>query len=418
MDSTTIIVVFVIAIIILVGIIVTMILLQHKNQQNRADIDYTLLDKTIKTYLNNNNELINQRLELIKEQIEKNNNAILDFMAKIAKISEAQSHSNEIRLNELVKNVDAKQDKMLVTLSQNLKEIQSSNEKKLDEMRATVDEKLSTTLEKRLNESVKIINQGIETVSQGIGEMKNLTNGMSDFKRMITNVKTRGGWGEVQLGTLLEQVLSPNQYGSQVSINDSERVDYVIKLPGKDDNTIYLPVDAKFPMEDYLRLCKANDEKDLKEIEVQSKNLERRIKEEAKKIKDKYINVPKTTDFGVMYLPVEGLYAEVLKRADLIDSIQREYKILICGPTTLTALLNSLQMGFKTVAIEKRSSEIWTMLGVFKQEFSKFVELLSKTRKKLDEASDTIDFATKKTKTIERKLKSVAIDEKEEIDQE
>ena len=313
---------------------------------------------------------------------------------------------------------DNKQEKMLVTLSQNLKEIQSSNEKKLDEMRATVDEKLSTTLEKRLNESVKIINQGIETVSQGIGEMKNLTNGMSDFKKMITNVKTRGGWGEVQLGTLLEQVLSPNQYESQVNIKDSERVDYVIKLPGKDDGTIYLPIDAKFPMEDYLRLCKASEEKDIKEVEVQSKNLERRIKDEAKKIKEKYICLPKTTDFGVMYLPVEGLYAEVLRKSDLIDTIQREYKILICGPTTLTALLNSLQMGFKTVAIEKRSSEIWNMLGVFKQEFVKFVELLSKTRKKLDEASDTIDFATKKTKTIERKLKEVSIDESVKIDNE
>lgn len=417
MESVAIIVILSVAILGLIGLIIAMFVLQ-KQRQKSGDIDLNIFDKIIKNNFDRNDELIKQRLEMIREQIEKNNKSILEFMTHIANLMSSQSQNNEQRINELVKNVDNKQEKMLVTLSQNLKEIQSSNEKKLNEMRATVDEKLSTTLEKRLNESVKIINQGIETVSQGIGEMKNLTNGMSDFKKMITNVKTRGGWGEIQLGTLLEQVLSPNQYESQVNIKDSERVDYVIKLPGKDDGTIYLPIDAKFPMEDYLRLCKASEEKDIKEVEVQSKNLERRIKDEAKKIKEKYICLPKTTDFGVMYLPVEGLYAEVLRKSDLIDTIQREYKILICGPTTLTALLNSLQMGFKTVAIEKRSSEIWNMLGVFKQEFVKFVELLSKTRKKLDEASDTIDFATKKTKTIERKLKEVSIDESVKIDNE
>ena len=417
MESVAIIVILSVAILGLIGLIIAMFVLQ-KQRQKSGDIDLNIFDKIIKNNFDRNDELIKQRLEMIREQIEKNNKSMLEFMTHIANLMSSQSQNNEQRINELVKNVDNKQEKMLVTLSQNLKEIQSSNEKKLDEMRATVDEKLSTTLEKRLNESVKIINQGIETVSQGIGEMKNLTNGMSDFKKMITNVKTRGGWGEIQLGTLLEQVLSPNQYESQVNIKDSERVDYVIKLPGKDDGTIYLPIDAKFPMEDYLRLCKASEDKDIKEVEVQSKNLERRIKDEAKKIKEKYICLPKTTDFGVMYLPVEGLYAEVLRKSDLIDTIQREYKILICGPTTLTALLNSLQMGFKTVAIEKRSSEIWNMLGVFKQEFVKFVELLSKTRKKLDEASDTIDFATKKTKTIERKLKEVSIDESVKIDNE
>ena len=417
MESVAIIVILSVAILGLIGLIIAMFVLQ-KQRQKSGDIDLNIFDKIIKNNFDRNDELIKQRLEMIREQIEKNNKSMLEFMTHIANLMSSQSQNNEQRINELVKNVDNKQEKMLVTLSQNLKEIQSSNEKKLDEMRATVDEKLSTTLEKRLNESVKIINQGIETVSQGIGEMKNLTNGMSDFKKMITNVKTRGGWGEIQLGTLLEQILSPNQYESQVNIKDSERVDYVIKLPGKDEGTIYLPIDAKFPMEDYLRLCKASEEKDIKEVEVQSKNLERRIKDEAKKIKEKYICLPKTTDFGVMYLPVEGLYAEVLRKSDLIDTIQREYKILICGPTTLTALLNSLQMGFKTVAIEKRSSEIWNMLGVFKQEFVKFVELLSKTRKKLDEASDTIDFATKKTKTIERKLKGVSIDESVKIDNE
>ena len=243
----------------------------------------------------------------------------------------------------------------------------------------------------------------------GIGEMRNLANGVGDIKKVLSNVKVRGGWGEIMLSSLLEQMLAPNQYMAQVQVkkNSKERVDFVVVMPGKNDHEIYLPIDSKFPLEDYSRLCVASENADKEEVEIQTKNIERRIKEEAKKISEKYISVPKTTDFAVLYLPVEGLYAEVTKRPALVETLQQQYRILVCGPSTLTALLNSLQMGFKTLAIEKRSSEVWQLLSVFKQEFTKFVDLLGKTQKKIDEASNTIEDATKKTRTIQRKLKDV-----------
>lgn len=233
------------------------------------------------------------------------------------------------------------------------------------------------------------------------------------MKKVLTNVKTRGVWGEVQLGHILEQMLSPNQFQANAITkpNTQERVDYAVNLPGKDDKNILLPIDAKFPLEDYQRLVDATEQGNLDLIEVCQKGIERRIKEEAKKIRDKYICLPNTTDFAILYLAIEGLYAEVLRKPGLAEQIQREYKIVICGPTTLSALLSSLQLGFKTLSIEKRSSEIWSLLGSFRQEFTKFVELLSKTQKKLDEASNTIEFATKKSKTIERKLSKVAVDD-------
>jgi DNA recombination protein RmuC len=288
--------------------------------------------------------------------------------------------------------------------------LQEGNEAKLEQMRQTVDEKLSSTLEKRLSESVKIIENGIDSVSKSLGEMQNLANGVGDLKRVLTNVKTRGGWGEVQLSSLLEQVLAKSQYKEQVQVklNSAEKVDFAVILPGKNESELLLPIDAKFPLEDYSRLCEASEKNNIQEVEIQSKNLENRIKEEAKSICEKYISPPLTTDFAVMYLPVEGLYAEIIRKPALCDTLQHKYKIMVCGPTTLTALLNSLQMGFKTLAIEKRSSEIWNTLGTFKAEFNKFVELLSKTQKKIDEASSTLESATKKTKTIQRKLKDVS----------
>lgn len=370
------------------------------------------LDKAIKSRFEMQSGLYKSYSESINNTLQLFNKNMLDYLTSTNNMQNEQFKAVETRLNNLVTSLENRQDKMLETLDKNLKEIQQNNEKKLDEMRVTVDEKLSSTLEKRLSDSVKIITDGIDQVSKNVGEMRNIASNMSDFKRMLTNVKTRGSWGEVQLGTLLEQMLSDKQYKAQVSIDGSlDRVDYVIVLPGKDNENLYLPVDAKFPMEDYLRICDASEKNNVADLETASKALEKRIKEEAKKINEKYIKVPATTDFAVMYLPVEGLYAEVVKNANLVDQIQREYKILICGPTTFTAFVNSLQMGFRTLAIEKRSSEIWNMLGVFKQEFNKFVDLLGKTQKKLDEASNTIEFATKKTKTIQRKLKSVTTDE-------
>ena len=334
---------------------------------------------------------------------------------------DAQQRINEIemRVNNVLTANETRLNNISQIISEGLSKMQVSNEQKLEQMRATVDEKLSTTLKDRFDESFKSIVETLASITERAGEMKSVVDSVSDFKRMITNVKTRGVWGEVQLGNVLEQMLSPNQYESQVSIDGSkERVDFVVKLPGKsDDEIIYLPIDAKFPLEDYSRLCEASETGDIKIVEQQSKQLLKRIKEEAKAISEKYIKLPKTTEFAVMYLPVEGLYAEIVKDATLCETLQRDYRIIVCGPNTVTALLSSLQMGFKTLAIEKRSGEIWKLLGMFKQEFNKFVGLLDKTQKKLNEASDTIDDATKKTKTIQRKLKSVAdIDPQEQID--
>lgn len=322
----------------------------------------------------------------------------------------------EDRLNIILQNNEQRLDNIIKTITDGLKTLQLSNEQKLEQMRQTVDEKLNSTLKERFDESFNSIVKTLENVTKAAGEIQSSIDGVSDLKRVLTNVKTRGTWGEVQLGNVLEQMLSPNQYASQVSIDgSSERVDFVVILPGKkDDEEIYLPIDAKFPLEDYSRLCAASESGDLKEVESQSKSLERRIKEEAKKIKEKYIKLPKTTDFAVMYLPIEGLYAEVAKNLGLCELLQRDYKVLVCGPNTITALLNSLQMGFKTLAIEKRSSEIWKMLGVFKQEFNTFVKYLDETQKKLDEASNKIESATKKSRTIQKKLKSVADVEYEE----
>ena len=242
--------------------------------------------------------------------------------------------------------------------------------------------------------------------------MQSLATGVEDLKHTLSNIKVRGVWGEVQLGNILEQMLSSSQYASQVQIkqNSRELVDFVVKLPGKNDNElVYLPIDAKFPLEDYQRLVKVSEEGSKEELEKAQKNLEKRIKEEAKKINEKYIAPPITTDFAVMYLALEGLYAEVVKNAGLLEHLQNEYHIIVCGPTTLSALINSLQMGFKSVAIEKRSSEVWSLLSTFKTEFVKFVELLAKTQKKLDEASNTIEDATKKSKRIQKKLDKVAV---------
>ena len=369
-----------------------------------------LLEKGLKSYFDalfSSNARAN---ELLLKSIEGYNGNVVESISKLNSAQAQQLDLIEKRLNEILKDNDIRLNRVSDIISNNLKTLQEGNEAKLEQMRQTVDEKLSSTLEKRLGESVKIIENGIDSVSKSLGEMQNLANGVGDLKRVLTNVKTRGGWGEVQLSSLLEQVLSKSQYKEQVQVktNSSEKVDFAVILPGKNEGELLLPIDAKFPLEDYSRLCEASEKNNIQEVEIQSKNLETRIKEEAKSICEKYISPPLTTDFAVMYLPVEGLYAEIIRKPALCDTLQHKYKIMVCGPTTLTALLNSLQMGFKTLAIEKRSSEIWNTLGTFKAEFNKFVELLSKTQKKIDEASNTLESATKKTKTIQRKLKDVS----------
>jgi DNA recombination protein RmuC len=289
--------------------------------------------------------------------------------------------------------------------------IQTDNNQKLELMRQTVDEKLHNTLEQRLGESFKLVSDRLEQVHKGLGEMQTLASGVGDLKKVLSNVKVRGTWGEVQLDNLLDQILSADQYAKNVATRpkSSERVEFAIKLPGRDadDSVVWLPIDAKFPLEDYQKLVEAQEMGDLTTMEDAGRALENRIKAEAKTIRDKYIEPPYTTDFGLLFLPIEGLYAEVIRRPGLSDFLQREYRVTLTGPTTLTAILNSLQMGFRTLAIEKRSSEVWQVLGAVKTEFGKFGDVLAKTKKKLDEARNSIDQAETRTRVIDRKLRQV-----------
>jgi DNA recombination protein RmuC len=315
-------------------------------------------------------------------------------------------------LSKMAEQIDKKLDELKKAVETKLTQIQTDNSAKLEEMRKTVDEKLQGTLEKRLGESFRQVSERLEQVHKGLGEMQNLAIGVGDLKKVLTNVKTRGTWGEMQLGNLLEQILTPEQYAQNVITKQgsAERVEFAIKLPGRDTHdgkTVWLPIDAKFPKEDYERLVEASERADADAVEQAAKQLELRIKAEAGDIRDKYIDPPNTTDFGILFLPTESLYAEVLRRNGLMETLQREFRVVVTGPTTLAALLNSLQMGFRTLAIEKRSSEVWAVLGAIKTEFGKFGGIIEKVQKKLQEASNVIDTAATRTRTIERKLRTV-----------
>ena len=310
------------------------------------------------------------------------------------------SEANERRLAEVRQAVDAR----LVSL-------QEGNEKKLDQMRATVDEKLHATLELRLGESFKQVADRLDQVHKGLGEMQSLARDVGSLNRVLTNVKTRGVFGEVQLAGLLEQVFTPEQYAAQVATlpDSKDRVDFAIRLPGRerDGPPLWLPIDAKFPREDYERLLDAHERADAVAMEVSAKAIEPLLRLEARSIRDKYVAPPHTTDFAILFLPTEGLYAEALRRPGLTEALQREFKVVLAGPTTLLATLNSLQMGFRTLALEKRSAEVWEVLGAVKTEFGRFGDVLAKTRKKLEEASSTIDAAEVRTRAMARRLKSV-----------
>ena len=317
------------------------------------------------------------------------------------------SEANERRLNEVKLAVDAR----LVAL-------QEGNEKKLDQMRATVDEKLHATLETRLGESFKQVADRLEQVHKGLGEMQSLARDVGALNRLLTNVKTRGVFGEVQLAALLEQVFTPEQYATNVATvpGSNDRVEFAIRLPGRSggsssetagDAPLWLPIDAKFPREDYERLLDASERADAPAMEAAGRAIETRLKLEARSIREKYVSPPHTTDFAILFVPTEGLYAEALRRPGLAEALQREYKVMLAGPTTLLALLNSLQMGFRTLVLEKRSAEVWEVLGAVKTEFGKFGDVLVKTRKKLDEAGTTIDQAFVRTRAMERQLRKV-----------
>ena len=312
----------------------------------------------------------------------------------------ALSESNDRRLGEVRTTVETR-----------LQALQADNEKKLEQMRQTVDEKLHATLEARLGESFKQVADRLEQVHKGLGEMQGLAQGVGDLKRVLTNVKSRGVFGEVQLAGLLEQVFTIEQYAVNVATvpGSNERVEFAIKLPGRQDSgePVWLPMDAKFPREDYERLLDAQDRADRVEAEAAGKALELRIRAEAKTIATKYLAPPHTTDFAILFLPTEGLYAELLRRPGLMEALQREHRVVLAGPTTLLATLNSLQMGFRTLALEKRSTEVWQVLGAVKTEFAKFGDVLAKTRKKLDEASRVMDDADRRARVMTKALRDV-----------
>lgn len=315
------------------------------------------------------------------------------------------------RVEQLRDKNDEKLELIRKTVEGRLESLQKDNADKLERMRLTVDEKLQSTLEKRLGESFKLVSERLEQVQRGLGEMQGLANDVSDFKRVLTNVKTRGTWGEVQLESLLEQIFIKDHYAKQVNVAPGTRdaVDFAIKLPDKSsrEGFIYLPIDAKFPLEDYQRLVAAQDKGDVVQVEQASKALAARIKLEAKSIKEKYIQPPKTTDFAVLYVPTEGLYAEVLRAPGLFEELQTTYRVTVAGPTTIAAILSSYQLGFRTLAIAEQTSHVWELLTTIKGEFGTFGDLLDKTREKLVQATNTIDSASRKSRTIESKLTRV-----------
>lgn len=315
------------------------------------------------------------------------------------------------RLEQLRDKNDEKLELIRKTVEGRLESLQKDNADKLEKMRATVDEKLQSTLEKRLGESFKLVSERLEHVQRGLGEMQTLASDVSDFKRVLTNVKTRGTWGEVQLQNLLEQIFIKDHYDKQVMLKPGikDAVDFAIKLPDKSSQTgfIYLPIDAKFPLEDYQRLVAAQEKGDLEGVAAASKALVTRIKLEAKSIKEKYIVPPKTTDFAVLYVPTEGLYGEILRVPGLFESMQQDYRVTIAGPTTIAAILSSYQLGFRTLAIAEQTSQVWELLTVIKGEFGKFGDLLDKTREKLVQATNTIESASAKSRRIESKLGKV-----------
>lgn len=330
------------------------------------------------------------------------------FTRQLAERQVTQHQSFEERLTTIGERFIKSGEAVRVTLEQQMTVLRAENTQKLDQMRATVDEKLQTTLERRLSESFTVVSERLEAVHKGLGEMQNLATGVGDLKRVLTNVKARGTWGEVQLGTLLEQILTPEQYRKNVAVvpTSAERVEFAVVMPGRDEEVL-LPIDCKFPIEDYERLQQAAEAGDVAQVEIASRALELRLRTAARDISQKYVHPPHTTDFAIMFLPTEGLFAEALRRAGLADELQRTHRVMIAGPTTLAAVLNSLRLGFRTLAIQEQSSEVWRVLGAVKTEFGKFGPMLAKVKKKLTEASNTIDDAERRSRVMTRKLRDV-----------
>ena len=348
-----------------------------------------------------------KELNRLEQENQEKTNAILKEMYAV-----------NLRQSEKLHEVLTEQSRALnQTLTEVVGKLQESNEKKLDEMRTTVDEKLTSTLTQRLDSSFKTVGDQLKQVYHSLGEMKELASGVSDLQRVLTNVKARGTWAEVQLGNILEQTLTSDQYERNVSIkNNGEMVEFAVKIPSRDDDgsIVWLPIDSKFPQEDYLRIYDAADHADKASLEEAAKALERTIKTEAATISKLYIDVPHTTDFAILFLATEGLYAEVLRRPGLVEELQNKYRVMVCGPTTITAFLNTLRMGFRTIALDKRAAEVWKVLGAAKTQYETFEAVLGKVRKKLDEAGNTLDEAQRRNNIIRKNLRKVEHLEAEE----
>jgi DNA recombination protein RmuC len=375
-----------------------------RNREESAKNSRELREEVLRTLsgLSTSND---QRIDAVRQTLDQR-------LASFANLQAAQFNQFDSKLGELRQANQQQMESMRDTVERKLSAIQIDNNQKLEQMRATVDEKLHATLEQRLGESFKIVSDRLELVHKGLGEMQSLATGVGDLKKVLTNIKTRGSWGEVQLGNLLEQMLTPDQYSANVAVNpmSGERVDFAIKLPGRmgdGDQPVWLPIDAKFPQEDYHRLVDAGDRGDAAAVLESAIALEQRVIAEARKIREKYVAPPNTTDFAILFLPTEGLFAEVLRRPGVCEKVQREHRVVLAGPTTLAAVLSSLQMGFRTLIIERRSSEVWQVLGGIKTEFSKFGLALEKVKKKLQEATNTMDKAAVRSRAVEKRLKEV-----------
>jgi len=350
--------------------------------------------------------------EEVSGSLKSTNEVLAKTLEGMGKLQQAQLEGMTKQLRELTESNQGALDRIRLTFDSRVKELQEGNEKKLDEMRKTVDEKLHDTLEKRLGESFKLVSDRLEAVHKGLGEMQHLATGVGDLKRVLTNVKVRGTWAEVQLGAILEQILTPDQFERNVRVkpDSSESVEFAVRLPGPKDDPgacVWLPIDSKFPQEDYLRLQEAAERADPGAIQTATDALARTVRSAAKDIHDKYISPPNTTDFAIMFLATEGLYAEVLRQPAFVEDLQHRYRVVVAGPTTLAAILSSLRMGFQTLAIEQRAVEVWRVLGAIKTEFGKFGDVLDKVKRHIDIAGQTIEKTGVRSRAIERKLRSV-----------
>ncbi len=396
---------------VLMIVIITMMFMQTKRGLGGSGEE---LLKALRDEFRAEREEANKSAKSLRDELSKGLAGMQETVNKtLESISRLQGSQQETVAKELKSFSQASQEglnELRNVIDRKMQSIQESNEKKLEEMRKTVDEKLHETLEKRLGESFKLVSANLEDVQKGLGEMKALATGVGDLKKVLTNVRARGTWGEVQLGALLEQVLTIDQFEKNVKTKagSPDFVEFAIKLPGgKDGEPVWLPVDSKFPQEDYARLIEASDQGDVEGVEKATKGLVRAVQTAAQEVRDKYLDPPKTTDFAILFCPTEGLYSEILRQPGLLEELQNKYRVIPSGPTTLAATLNSLRMGFQTLAIEARASEVWTVLAAVKTEFHRFGGVLEKVKKQLSTASKTIDETGVRTRAIEKKLKEV-----------